>query len=55
MFGFIKKMFVGLLSACTIESFGKSLAFNLVLVSVSVLEIVTLIMIHLLEFVILIK
>ena len=28
-FGFIKKMFVGLLSICTIGSFGKSLASNL--------------------------
>ena len=26
MFGFIKKMFVGLLSVCTIVSFGESLA-----------------------------
>ena len=28
MLGFIKKMFIGLLSPCTIGSFGKSLAFN---------------------------
>ena len=28
MFGFIRKMFVGLLSACAIRSFGESLASN---------------------------
>ena len=27
MFGFIKEMFIELLSTCTIESFGESLAF----------------------------